>query len=111
MRNLFSVLSCLCLCAQAASSAQENLVKNPGFEEPLSAKGQPGGGWWLYLGKGEPEFKVDSAVAHGGKASARLHAAVDAKCTLASAPFPVAPGDELRFEAWERGEKLPSDQG
>src|SRR5437016_2782579 len=111
MRRLtFVLLSLLPLCGLLAVSGQENLVKNPGFEEPLSAKGQPGGGWWLYLGKGEPEVKVDSGVAHGGKASARLHAAADAKCTFVSAPFPVAPGDELRFEAWVRGENLPSGQ-
>jgi hypothetical protein len=64
----------------------------------------------LYLGKGEPELKIDNTVAHTGKTSARLHAATDAKCTFVSAPFPVAPGDELRFEAAVRAENLPAAQ-
>src|SRR6266496_258255 len=109
MRTLFFLLL-FSFCGQATVWSQENLVKNPGFEESSNANGQPGGGWWLYLGKGEPELKADRAVAHGGKASARLHAAEEAKCTLVSAPFPVAPGDELRFEAWVRAENLPSQQ-
>src|SRR5438309_11621900 len=100
MRRLFFVLlSFLPLGGLLEVCGQENLVKNPGFEDPVNAKGQAAGGWWLYLGKGEPELKVDTGVAHEGKASARLRAAMEAKCTFVSAPFAVASGDELRFEA------------
>src|SRR5262249_23031437 len=97
-------------CALAARSAEENLVKNPGFEEAISAKGQNRGGWWLYLAKGEPELKADNTISHSGKASARVHAESEAKCTVVSAPFPVAPADELRFGAWVRAEGLPAKQ-
>jgi hypothetical protein len=64
----------------------------------------------LYLGKGEPELKIDNTLSHSGKSSARLHAATDAKCTFVSAPFAVAPGDDLHFEAWVRADKLPDGQ-
>src|SRR2546421_11860297 len=107
MRNFSLVLSLLLIGLHLASPAQENLLKNPGFEESANDKGVPGGGWWLYTGNGEPELKLDAAVAHGGKASARVRAGEDAKCTVVSAPFAVASGDELRFGAWVRGEKLP----
>src|SRR5436305_10732905 len=108
MRNLFLLHLFPLLTVSATLLAQENLVKNPGFEESANDKGQPGGGWWLYTGNGEPELKLDAAVAHGGKASARVRAGEDAKCTVVSAPFAVASGDELRFGAWVRGEKLPA---
>jgi len=44
-----------------------------GFEEPVSAKGQAGGGGGSTWAK-ETELKVDSNSRTGGKASARLHA-------------------------------------
>jgi hypothetical protein len=92
----------------ALALAQENLVKNPGFEEPAKANGLPGGGWWLYEGQGETGLSLDGSVAHSGKASAKLHAGSQAKSVLVSAPFAVMPGDEIRFQAWVRGKDLES---
>jgi hypothetical protein len=110
MRTFYSLLTFLACCAQLSGFAQDNLVTNPGFEEPINARVKATGGWWLYLDRGEPELKIDNTVGHSGKASARLHASTDAKCTYVSAPFPVAPNDELRFEAWVRAENLPTGQ-
>jgi hypothetical protein len=99
------------LCGCVAVEAQPNLVRNPGFEEPARSNGLPGGGWWLYQGQGETEARVDQSVAHAGKTSARLHSSASSKCVLVSAPFAVAPGDEVRFEAWVRGDELPPRAG
>jgi hypothetical protein len=98
-------------CGGAAGAVPEtNLVPNPGFEQPAKPDGTPAGGWWLYQGQGDTKATVDQSVLHTGKASAKLQAATKAKSVLASAPFPVAPGDELRFEVWVRGEDLPPGQ-
>jgi hypothetical protein len=86
------------------AAAQENCVKNPGFEEPAKPGGLPAGGWWMWNGQSETEAQPDRAVAHSGKASVRLHASGKAKSSLVSAQFPVTAGDEIRFEAWVRGE-------
>jgi len=92
------------LLAGGAGAAEKNLVHNPGFEEGAEADGLPVGGWWCYHGQAETRVKVDQAVSHSGKASVRLQADDRAKTVLVSTPFPVAPGDEIRFEAWVRGE-------
>jgi hypothetical protein len=89
---------------------QSNLVPNPGFEQPAKPDGLPAGGWWLYLGTGDTKAALDQNVSHTGKASAKQQATTKAKSVLVSAPFPVAPGDKLRFEAWVRGESLGADQ-
>ncbi len=91
--------------------AETNLVPNPGFEQPAKPDGLPAGGWWLYQGQGDTKATVDRNVSHTGQASARLQASTRAKSFLVTAPFPVAPGDALRFEAWVRGAHLePSHQ-
>ena len=90
--------------------AETNLVPNPGFEQPAKPDGLPAGGWWLYQGQGDTKATVDRSVSHTGQASVRLQASTRAKSVLVSAPFPVAPGDELRFEAWVRGEHLDPTQ-
>ncbi len=90
---------------------EANLIENPGFEQPAKPDGLPDGGWWLYQAQGETSAKLDRAVARTGQASVKLHAAARAKATLVSAPFPVAPGDELRFAAWVRGENPGSADG
>jgi hypothetical protein len=90
--------------------AQENLVKNPGFEETAKPDGLPGGGWWLYQGRGETKAQADQSAPHRGAVSVRLQAATPAKTVLVSAPFTVTPGDEIRFETWARGESLASGQ-
>ncbi len=100
-------LARLLLCGCGLGTAQENLVKNPGFEDTLTSQGKPGAGWWLYEAQGTPTLTMDRAVFRQGQASACVHAAEEAKCTIVSAPFLVAPGDELRFQAWVRGEHLP----
>ncbi len=87
--------------------AQPNLVKNPGFESAPATQGLPGEGWWLYEGRGQPEVRVDSKISHSGRASVRLRAREKAKFTLVSPRVEVSPGDELRFEARVRAEKLP----
>lgn len=109
MRNrvLSSTLVLLCCCGLV--HAQANLVRNPGFEGPITAAGLPGEGWWLYEGRGETKVVVDGAGPHTGKVSARLLAQEDARCALVSPRFEVSPGDELRFEAWVRGEKLSAN--
>ncbi len=89
---------------------QTNLIPNPGFEQPAKPDGLPGGGWWFYQGQGDTKATVDRNISHSGKASATMHATTKAKSVLVSAPFPVAPGDELRFEAWVRGENPSPDQ-
>ena len=92
MRKLFlSLLSLVLLWGRANVRAGENLVPNPGFEAPSQASGKPGGGWWLYVNKGDPVLKVDMVVSRSGKASARVQATNDVKCTVVSAPFAVAP--------------------
>lgn len=90
-------------------AAQENLVKNPGFEGALSTNGIPGGGWWLYKGIGEPKVEVDKNVGFQSKASVQLHADAYTKCVLVSQPFAVAPGDEMHFEVRVRGENIPTN--
>src|SRR5690349_19431711 len=108
MKNsCFTVL--LAAVVLQASAASENLVKNPGFEEPISAKGQGSGGWWLYSAKGEPVLTLDNTGAHSGKSAGRVHAEADAKCTVVSSSFPVSPGDELSFGAWVRAAKFPAN--
>jgi hypothetical protein len=89
---------------------QTNLIPNPDFEQPAKPDGLPAGGWWFYLGTGDTKVSVDQNVSHTGKASAKLQATTKAKSVLVSAPFPVAPGDKLHFEAWIRGENLGADQ-
>jgi hypothetical protein len=104
---LFAVL----LLGSASNALPEtNLVSNPGFEQPAKPGGLPGGGWWLYQGTGDTKATVDQTVFHAGKASVKLQASTRAKSVLVSAPFAVAPGDELRFEAWVRGENLEPGQ-
>jgi hypothetical protein len=88
--------------------AQANLVQNPGFEAAGGSPGKLTGGWWFYEAKGNPELQLEHGTAHHGTASVRVHATNDTKCTVVSAPFPVAPGDTLQLEAWVRAEQLPS---
>ncbi len=107
MQKLVLSLSVALLSGFSLVTAQENLVKNPGFEEALTPGGKPGAGWWLYEARGTPSLASDRTVSHQGKASAQIHAADETRCTLVSAPFAVAPGDEIRFQAWVRGENLP----
>ncbi len=90
--------------------AQENLVKNPGFEGAASTNGLPGGGWWLYEGVGEPKVFIDQNVAFQGNASVQLHAIAFTKCVLVSQSFAVAPGDEMHFEVRVRGENIPTNR-
>ena len=110
MRRPLLLVWIMLLWGGTVIEAQQNLVRNPGFEDPPLADGQPGGGWWLYQGQGETDAHVDRSVAHGGLASVKLHAAGQAKAALASAPFAVAPGDEIRFQAWMRAENLAPEQ-
>ncbi len=102
MRKTFLSLCITFALGGAASFAQTNLVKNPGFEEPATAAGLPGGGWWLYQGTGETTATVDTAAGHSGSASVKLQSDAASKSVMASAPFPVMAGDELRFETWAR---------
>ena len=112
MSNWLLALSAALILAKpaAASVLETNLVQNPGFEEAAKPDGLPAGGWWLYTAQGDPRAKVDREVSHTGKASVRLQAAEKAKSVLVSAPFAVAPGDEVRFGAWVRGEGLVASQ-
>ncbi|HWF18564.1 MAG TPA: hypothetical protein VG754_04825, partial [Verrucomicrobiae bacterium] len=91
-------------------AAQENLVKNPGFEEIGAANNMPAGGWWPFEGRGSATFTVDSNTAHSGKSSLRLTGDAEAKFTFVSPKFEVAPGDELHFETWLRAQNLPTNQ-
>ncbi len=84
--------------------AQENLVRNGGFEEKPQASGVPASGWWLYDAGGHPEVATDTKVAHRGTASLRLHGDTTGKFTLVSPRVPVAPGDEIKFEIWVRAD-------
>jgi hypothetical protein len=101
----------LLLGGVVAVRAQENLVRNPGFESPATAQGLPGDGWWVYEARGTPDVKVDARTARNGKASARLQAEAEARFVLVSPKFAVSPGDDLRFEVWARGENLGSVNG
>ncbi|HOX56633.1 MAG TPA: hypothetical protein PLC99_07055 [Verrucomicrobiota bacterium] len=83
---------------------ETNLVANPGFEQPANPDGLPSGGWWLYSAQADTQVKSDQAGPRKGKYSVALQAHARAKSVLVSAPFPVAPGDELRFETWVRAE-------
>jgi hypothetical protein len=98
------------LLSSVASAAPQdfNLVQNPGFEQPARPGGLPEGGWWRYQPQAQTQVKVDHTISHTGKASVRLQAEGRAKTVLVSAPFAVAPGDELRFEAWVRAETSQS---
>ena len=97
------------LCGVAwIAGAQENLVKNPGFEGAAVKNGLPGGGWWLSQSAGKTVVKADRTTAHNGHASARMESQAEEKCVLVCKKFAVAPGDELSFEAWVRGANLPA---
>ena len=95
-------------CAQVVG-AQENCIKNPGFEEQNATTHLPAGGWWVFEGRGKTTATLDSTVAHGGKYSLRLAGEPNAKSTFVSEKFEVAPGDELRFETWVRAQDLPTN--
>ena len=111
MRKLsLRLLAALLWAGTSSALAQTNLVPNPGFEQPAKPDGLPAGGWWLYQGQGDTKAAVDRSIARTGKASVRLQATTKAKSVLASAPFAVVPGDELRFAAWVRGEQLAAGQ-
>ena len=88
----------------AAVRAQQNLVDNGGFEAPATSAGLPGGGWWLSQGQGDSQAGVDASVAHSGHVSATVQFGPHAKGVLVSPSFAVAPGDNISFEAWIRGE-------
>ncbi len=103
MRKILLLLAVTLCFWRLPVSAQENLVRNSGFEEKAAASGLPGGGWWLYEGNGRTITKTDLNVAHGGSASVQLHADEESKCVLVSAPFEVAPGDEMKFQVWVKG--------
>ena len=103
-----TLLTVLLLGGAANALPETNLISNPGFEQSAKPDGLPGGGWWLYQGPGDTTAKMDLNVAHTGKGSVKLQATTKAKSVLVSTPFPVVPGDELRFEAWVRGENLDS---
>lgn len=100
----------LLLRAIVLALAQENLVRNPGFEA-AAANSLPGEGWWVYEARGTPEVKVDASIVRSGEASARLYAETEAQFVLVSPKFAVSPGDELRFETWLRGEHLAASRG
>src|ERR1039458_4133081 len=105
-----SLLAVLLLGSALHALAETNLISNPGFEQPAKPGGPLAGGWWLYQGTGDTKATVDQTVFHTGKASVKLQASTRAKSVLVSAPFAIAPGDELRFEAWARGENLEPGQ-
>src|ERR1039458_865391 len=104
------LLAVLLLGSASKALPETNLVSNPGFEQPAKPDGLPAGGWWLYQGTGDTKATLDQTVFHTGKASVKLQASTKAKSVLVSAPFAVAPGDELRFEVWVRGENLEPAQ-
>src|ERR1039457_6180407 len=105
-----SLLAVLLLGSAFNALPETNLVSNPGFEQPAKSDGLPAGGWWLYQGTGDTKATLDQTISHTGKASVKLQASTKAKSVLVSAPFAVAPGDELHFEAWVRGENLEAGQ-
>src|ERR1022692_1599901 len=105
-----SLLAVLLLGSAFNALPETNLVSNPGFEQPAKSDGLPAGGWWLYQGTGDTKATVDQTIFHTGKASVKLQSSTRAKSVLVSAPFAIAPGDELRFEAWVRGENLEAGQ-
>ena len=41
------------LLSAPPSASAANLVKNPGFEGPITSAGLPGEGWWQYQARGE----------------------------------------------------------
>jgi hypothetical protein len=108
MRPSVLLLGLVFVCLCGPSRAQENLVKNPGFEGAATTNGLPGGGWWLYEARGTTEVTRDVAVSHSGKFSVRLRAKKEAKSVLVSHGFEVAPGDEIQFESWVRPQDVPS---
>src|ERR1022692_130743 len=105
-----SLLAVLLLGSAFNALPETNLVSNPGFEQPAKSDGLPAGGWWLYQGQGDTKATLDQTIFHTGKASVKLQSSTRAKSVLVSAPFAIAPGDELRFEAWVRGENLEPGQ-
>gem|GEM_PF-1335349 len=108
VRSAVSILRLLALAlVVSASGAQGNLLTNPGFDDGIGANGLPTGGWWVYkTEEGQPDVMVDTSVAHGGAAAARLSAEAPSKFTVVSAPFAVTPYDDIRFEAFVRGRNL-----
>lgn len=84
-----------------------NMVANPGFEAGSGEDSLPAGGWWVYkTEEGRPDVTVDTAVAHQGAASVRLASRESGRFTVVSAPFPVTPYDDIRFEAFVRAQNL-----
>ena len=107
MRSRMIPLVLALMLVAPIAGAQAGLLKNPGFEEGTAENGVPAGGWWVYkTEEGQPDVMVDKAVAHQGKAAVRLSAAKASKFTVVSAPFAVTPYDDIRFEAFMRGQGL-----
>jgi hypothetical protein len=105
MRKLWFLLCVLLFSALVTLSAQENLLTNPGFESGSLSNGLPTG-WWWFQGLGETQVKLDPALGHNGKASARFHSDQPSKGVLVSSRFDVAPGDEIQLSAWVRADTL-----
>jgi len=77
-----------------------NLVPNPGFEEGVQ-------GWRLEKGQ-----TLDTAVAHGGRASIRLHVpGPRPDTTNLGIVIPVKPYTAYRVGLWYRRHQAPSGKG
>ncbi|MBM4047858.1 MAG: hypothetical protein FJ279_22385, partial [Planctomycetes bacterium] len=86
----------------AATAADVNLLRNPGFEE---------GGYppvfWLRPPSGGYQFAVDEKIRHAGKHSLRMAGLVDdAWRHWAQSDIPVRPGETYTFGAWVKTEKV-----
>ncbi len=85
-----------------------NLAPDPGAEAGPAA--MPAG-WEPVVAGPAAEFAADLAERHGGVRSFRLSASEVTRAYFRSDPIPVAPGEELRIEAWVRHRGVPEGQG
>jgi hypothetical protein len=106
-------MSCVwVICVPAVTSGGQNLVSNPGFEEDQDRDGLPDG--WRRYAHELPEtaleaLTLDTQIAHGGKASAKISVSNLEKPRLlswVSPDFAVQPGQRLGGSAWVRTDKF-----
>lgn len=123
MRNLFGVIAVVALLVAllpstglAAPALQENLLTNPGFEQPYSDGGKQANGWGRWFedtGKAgggsldyvvQPDFsaEVNPVIVRSGSASQHIGNRYDPWHAGVKQPVSVPAGSPLRFCAYGR---------
>ncbi len=115
MKNISStavLILCACLAAQfpaPAAAEEENLVANPGFEEPADAQdGALPASWEVFTSK-ETKLGITRAAKRSGEQSLRITAQGLAKGYQGvSVKLPVTPGQKYTFSAYVLNDRASS---